>query len=102
LRSAAVQLVYGGTRPAVEHLVTHSRAPARAGMHYFAGLRVPRLQLARAAGDALVALRAGGSRELDGGLFLASASAVRDDARQRSASSMATTLPQNPPGSTAG
>jgi flavin-dependent dehydrogenase len=58
VRSAAVQLVYGRTRPAVEHLVTHSRALAHAGMCYFAGRRVPRLQLALAARDAALAWHA--------------------------------------------
>jgi flavin-dependent dehydrogenase len=60
-RAAAVQLVYGGGRAACEKWVTSSSAIAQAGMHYFAGTRVPRAALARAALDLAAAfLRANG------------------------------------------
>lgn len=55
IRAAAVELVYGRTRPIVERWVTGSEALARAGMSYFAGERVSRAELARAAADLFVA-----------------------------------------------
>lgn len=52
-RRLALPFVYGAGRPWLERCVTESRALARAGLHYFAGERVPRMELLRAAGDAL-------------------------------------------------
>lgn len=54
IRAAATGVVYGRTRPALERWITHSQALARAGMAYFAGRRVPRLALLRAAVDFVV------------------------------------------------
>jgi flavin-dependent dehydrogenase len=64
LRAFATPWLYGSrTRPSIEALCVRSSALARAGMSYFAGDRVPRWLLARAAGDlaavALVALGEG-------------------------------------------
>jgi flavin-dependent dehydrogenase len=53
IRAAATPLVYGRLRPSVERWVARSTALARAGMAYFAGRRVPRLALLRAAVDIL-------------------------------------------------
>lgn len=50
-RRLALPLVYGTARPQIERLVTSSSALARAGLCYFAGERVPRLELVRAALD---------------------------------------------------
>jgi menaquinone-9 beta-reductase len=63
-RAAAVQLVYGGGRPALERWVTTSQAIARAGMHYFAGLRVSRRDLGRASVDLARAFGEAWSRKL--------------------------------------
>ncbi len=49
LRTAFLPWLYGGRRPIVERWVSGSRDLALAGMRYFAGDRVPRLQLAGAA-----------------------------------------------------
>jgi flavin-dependent dehydrogenase len=48
-RARAVRLVYGATRPLLERWVTRSEDLAVCGMRWFAGDRVPRLGLARAA-----------------------------------------------------
>ncbi len=55
IRTAALGLIYGRTRPKMERVLTRSRALADAGMHYFAGERVPRPLLLRAAVDLLIA-----------------------------------------------
>lgn len=51
VRGRALPLVYGRARPIVEQWVTSSSAIARAGMSYFAGQRVNRLELLRAGLD---------------------------------------------------
>jgi flavin-dependent dehydrogenase len=51
VRARAARLVYGKTRPLLERWVTTSRALSIAGMSYFAGDRVDRPALARAALD---------------------------------------------------
>ena len=51
VRARAVRWVYGPRRPHAERLVTRSKALADCGLHYFAGLRVPRTKLLRAAAD---------------------------------------------------
>jgi menaquinone-9 beta-reductase len=51
IRAAAAPLLYGRTRPAFERWFTGSPSLARAGAAYFAGERVPRASLARAAFD---------------------------------------------------
>jgi flavin-dependent dehydrogenase len=56
LRRLALPFVYGASRPRLERLVTGSPALARAGLHYFAGERVARLELLRAARDGLGAV----------------------------------------------
>ncbi len=56
LRRLALPFVYGASRPRLERLVTESPALARAGLHYFAGERVPRLELLRAARDGMGAV----------------------------------------------
>lgn len=56
LRTAMTRLVYGSTRPVVERWVSRSTALAEGGMAYFAGRRVPRRALARAAWDLLTCL----------------------------------------------
>lgn len=56
LRRLALPIVYGGSRPRLERMVTESEALARAGLHYFAGERVPRLLLIRAARDGMSAV----------------------------------------------
>ncbi len=53
VRAVALDVVYGRTRPRIERWITSSQALATAGMHYFAGQRVPRAALARAAFDLL-------------------------------------------------
>ena len=55
IRTPATHLVYGRMRPVIERWVTSSTALARAGMAYFAGERVPRGDLARAAVDLFAA-----------------------------------------------
>ena len=49
VRAAFTPWLYGRTRPLVERWVAGSRDLATAGMHYFAGERVPRRRLAGAA-----------------------------------------------------
>jgi len=51
VRSRAARYVYGNVRPVVERYVTESRAIVGAGMRWFAGERIPRLMLGRAALD---------------------------------------------------
>lgn len=51
VRSRAARYVYGSVRPVVERYVTESRAIVEAGMRWFAGERIPRWTLARAALD---------------------------------------------------
>ncbi|MCA9622986.1 MAG: NAD(P)/FAD-dependent oxidoreductase [Myxococcales bacterium] len=56
IRRAATPWIYGAQRPLVERWVSRSQALARAGMAYFAGRRVPRGELLRAALDLGAAL----------------------------------------------
>lgn len=56
VRARAVPFVYGRTRPALERWVVSSEALAIAGMRWFAGERIPKHKLARAARDGLRAL----------------------------------------------
>jgi flavin-dependent dehydrogenase len=51
IRAAAAPLIYGRARPIFERWLVRSRALARAGASYFAGERVPRGALLRAAAD---------------------------------------------------
>lgn len=51
VRSRAARYVYGNVRPLMETYVTESRALVEAGMRWFAGERIPRWILARAAVD---------------------------------------------------
>lgn len=57
LRAAMTRIIYGPPRPLVERWISRSTALARGGMAYFAGRRVPRHLLARAAVDLAVSLR---------------------------------------------
>jgi flavin-dependent dehydrogenase len=51
VRSQAAQYVYGMARPLMERYVTNSRAIVEAGMLWFAGERIPRRSLLKAAVD---------------------------------------------------
>jgi len=53
IRSRAARWVYGAARPRAEAVVVSSRHLAIAGMHYFAGRRVPRWRIAGAVKDVL-------------------------------------------------
>jgi flavin-dependent dehydrogenase len=53
IRSALLGLVYGRRRAWIERAMTRSRHLSIAGMHYFAGRRVPRARLAGALWDLL-------------------------------------------------
>lgn len=55
IRGRLPQLFYGRGRPIAEHWLSHSPSLALAGMHYFAGQRVPRAKLARASLDLIAA-----------------------------------------------
>jgi flavin-dependent dehydrogenase len=55
IRAYALPWVYGRTRPVAEQWLRSSRSLARAGMSYFAGDRVSRLDLVRAAFDLISA-----------------------------------------------
>ena len=61
-RAAAIPLVYGPGRRSLERWVTQSPALARAGLSYFAGRYVSRLDLGRAALDLSRALLRGRAR----------------------------------------
>ncbi len=50
-RVRSLEFFYGSTRAVAEHFVTRSSALARAGLDYFGGRRVSRLDLARAGAD---------------------------------------------------
>lgn len=50
-RSRAARYVYGSARALMEQYVTRSRAIVEAGMHWFAGERIPRRKLLRAGVD---------------------------------------------------
>jgi len=57
VRAAVLRLVYGRSRPFTERWVTRSRHLASAGMHYFAGRRVPRTKLVGMVADIARCLR---------------------------------------------
>ncbi len=55
IRGRLPRLFYGRGRPIAERWLSHSPSLALAGMHYFAGQRVPRAKLARASLDLIAA-----------------------------------------------
>jgi len=56
IRAPMTRVFYGRTRSVTERWISRSTALGRAGMAYFAGRRVPRLALARAAVDLVASL----------------------------------------------